>query len=232
MKANKAVLAAAYERSRTMKAKAIVAIVAVLAWNGITFAGYPETRTVLLGDLNQTYGGPGSVDHVYVNPGLAKYIEDGYSSAIPFDVIDDNREVPHTFQLDVGPGEVIVGATLTYSLRGSHSMVNGDWLVLHSDHGTAHWGGDNAGVYEYDTIGWLPIPTDQYVERSVDLANIRGDNRLPWLADGELNIHITDDTAVSWARLDYTVTPEPASLSLVALGGLAMLRRHRKGAER
>ncbi len=202
----------------------------ILLVTSYAFAGsvYPETRVYLLGDLNQTYDGPGSVDHPYVNPGLAQYIEDGYSSAIPFDVIDDNRELPHTFVFDVGPGEVIVGATLTYSLRGSHSMVNGDWLVLHQDDGDAHWGGDHASVYEYDTIGWLPIPTDHYVERSVDLADIRGDNRLDWLSNGELNIHITDDTAVDWARLDLTVVPEPATLSLLALGGLAMIRRRKK----
>ena len=211
-----------------MKAKWLIGLTVLLAWNVIEVAGYPETRVYLLGDLNETFDGLGSADDVYVDPALQQFITDGYSDRIPFDVIDDNREVPFTFLFDLGPAESIVAATLTISLRGSHSMVDGDWLVLHPDVGAGLTGTHGSGIYEYDTIGWLPIPLDQDVERSVDLANIRGDDRLAWLADGSLDIHITDDTAVSWARLDLTVVPEPATLSLLALGGVAMLRRWRR----
>ena len=80
-------------------------------------------------------------------------------------------------------------------------------------------------VYEFVQLGWLPIPNTGTTIRSVDLANIAGDNRLPFLQGGQLDIHITDDTAVDYATLTIEVIPEPATLSLLAIGGLALIRR-------
>ncbi len=216
-----------------MKARNILAV-AVLATAGVAFATYPETRTVLLGDLNQTYDGPGSSDDVYVSPELAQWIEDGYSSAIHFDVMDDNREVPFTFEFLVGPDEEVVGASLTMCLRYSGWGGDHDWIVLHPDTFPAETGGrpeDGRGAYAFDSLGWIPS-FDEYIVFSVDVSDMNGDDWLDRLQDGRLDCHVTDDTAVSWARLDYTVTPEPATLSLLALGGLALLRRRRNTSNR
>lgn len=59
------------------------------------------------------------------------------------------------------------------------------------------------------------------------MANVVGDDRLAFLQDGQLNIHITDDTAVDYAVLLIEVIPEPATLVLLALGAVAVFRRRR-----
>ena len=135
----------------------MVITMAVLATTGVASASYPESRTVMLGDLNQTYDGPGSVDDPYISPALAQHVTNSQWATIPFDVMDDNHDIPHTFQLDVGPGEVIVGATLTYSLQYSGWGGSHDWLVLHPDGLPAETAGrpeDGNGAYAFDTIGW------------------------------------------------------------------------------
>ncbi len=67
---------------------------------------------------------------------------------------------------------------------------------------------------------------------TADLANIDGDNRLPWLQDGDLNIHITDDFGVDYAKLTVTtyIVPEPLSvlsglIGLSIVGGYMRKRR-------
>ena len=86
-------------------------------------------------------------------------------------------------------------------------------------------GGDTSGIYDYIELGWNPISFTDTTERSVDLSNMAGDNRLSFLQDGQLNIHITDDTAVDYAILTIEVIPEPVTLSLLAIGGMGMILR-------
>ena len=217
-----------------MKAYWLTGLMVLLAWNAIAVAGYPETRVYLLGDKDGIhYNGAGSVDDVYVDPALWAYADLGVGPATHFDIVMDNCDIPFTFLFPLGLGESITGATLTLGLRAAPSGADGDWLVIHPDDGTicwtygaTHWAGDHYTVYRYDELGWS-VPDTGVTVFTVDLANIDGDNRLPWLQKGYLNIHITDDTAVDYAELAITVTPEPATLSLLALGGLAMIRRRR-----
>ena len=221
-------------KGRAMKAKWLIGLMVLLAWNGIAVADYPETRVYLLGDKDGIhYDGAGSVDDVYIDPAFAVYAKPGVGSTVPFDIVMDNRGVPFTFLFPLGSGESITGATLTLGLRAAPSGADNDWLVLHPDDGTmhwtygaTHWAGDHYTVYRYDELGWS-VPDTGVTVFTVDLANIDGDNRLPWLQKGYLNIHITDDTAVDYAELTITVVPEPITLSLLALGGLAMIRRRR-----
>jgi len=161
-----------------------------------------EIRQYLLGDIDGIhYDGVGSVDDVYVDPVLWDFADLGVGPAAPFDTVAANQDVPFTFLFPLEDHEQIIGATLTVGLQATHSLVSGDWLVLHPDDGTIHWGGDHSGVYEYPDLGWLPISSIDTTIRSVDLANVLGDNRLSFLQEGQLNIHITDDTAVDYAQL-------------------------------
>lgn len=208
-----------------MKVNQILGVVLLLGCLSQSNAAYPETREYLLGDIDGfQYNGPGSVDDVYVDPVLWNYADLG-SPTKPFDITGANQDIPFTFLFPLEGSEQVTGATLTVGLRATDSLVTNDWLVLHPDDGAAHWGGDHSGVYEFPDLGWLPISFTGTSVRSVDLANILGDNRLPFLQDGRLNIHITDDTAVDYALLTIEVIPEPATLSLLALGVLALIRR-------
>ncbi len=217
-----------------MKAKWLIGLMVLLAWNGIAVAGYLETQVYLLGDKDGIhYDGAGSVDDVYVDPGLKAYADLGAAPAVDFDIVLDNCDRPFTFLFPLDPGESIIGATLTLGLRAAGSLGTNAWLVLppangtiHWTYGATHWAGDHYTVYRYDELGWS-VPDTGVTIFTVDLANIDGDNRLPWLQDGDLNVHITDDTAVDYAELTIEVIPEPATLSLLALGGLRLLRRRR-----
>jgi len=217
-----------------MKAKLLIGLMVLLAGNVIAVADYPEAPVYLLGDKDGIhYDGAGSVDDVYVDPVLWEYADLGVGPAIHFDIVRDNSDVPFTFLFPLGIDESITAATLTLGLRAAPSGADGDWLVIHPDDGTIHWtygathdAVDHYTVYTYDELGWS-VPSTGVTMFTVDLANIDGDNRLPWLQKGYLNIHITDDTAVDYAELTITVVPEPITLSLLALGGLAMIRRRR-----
>jgi len=218
-----------------MKAKWLIGLMVLLAWNVIAVAGYPVPRVYLLGDKDGIhYDGAGSVDDVYVDPVLWAYANLGVGPAIHFDIVDDNCDIPFTFLFPLGLGESITGATLTLGLRSASSGAVNDWLVIHPDDGTIHWtygathnAEDHYTVYTYSELGWS-VPNTGVGLFTANLANIDGDNRLPWLQKGYLNIHITDDAAVDYAELTITVVPEPITLSLLALGGLAMMKRRRR----
>ena len=51
------------------------------------------------------------------------------------------------------------------------------------------------------------------------LSNILGDNLLPLLQDGQLNVLVQDDCVIDYATLNLDVVPVP---SAVILGGLGL----------
>jgi len=197
------------------------------------------TTEYLLGDVdNFFYEGTNSEDHVYVDPGLWAYADLG-SPARPFDIVAADQDIPFTFLFPLAPGEEVVGATLELRLKSAGAT--NEWLCIHPDDGTlhwaygaTHWAGDHYTVYRFaDELGWT-IPSGTSGVFTADLANIDGDNRLPWLQDGDLNIHITDDFGVDYAKLTVTtyIVPEPLSVfsGLIGLGmvGAYVRRRRRK----
>jgi hypothetical protein len=50
------------------------------------------------------------------------------------------------------------------------------------------------------------------------LSNILGDNLLPLLQDGQLNVLVQDDCVIDYATLNLDVVPAPTAVILGSLG--------------
>ena len=64
----------------------------------------------------------------------------------------------------------------------------------------------------------MQLVADAVMSLSV-LSNILGDNLLPLLQDGQLNVLVQDDCVIDYATLNLDVVPVP---SAVILGGLGL----------
>ena len=209
----------------------------ILATAGVTFGAYPDERSYIIGDIDGcTYNGPGSVDHPYVDPAFQVWVDTESTPHEPLDhVTMDNGGTHFTFAYDLAAGETIIGATLEIGLQAAGYAAQADWVVVHPDDGTAAYTWDRSVppsyhpnvVYPFATLGWT-IPEGSVGVFTLDLSDVNGDDHVWHLDDGVLNVAVTDDTGVDYAELTMTVIPEPASLSLLALGGLALLRRRRR----
>lgn len=184
---------------------------------------YPDTREYLLGDMDGfQYEGAGGEDDVYVDQDWWDYCETTIHPPIHFDVVEENHCVPFTFLFTLAEGEHITAASLTLGLRASHSLVTTDGLdfdfpIVQVQEQAWH-----------SELGWLPIPNTGVTVRTADLSDFGGVNLLPYLETGHMNCRVNDDTAVDYAMLSIEVMPEPATLALLGLGGLALAVRRRK----
>jgi hypothetical protein len=185
---------------------------------------YPETREYLLGDIDGIhYDGAGSVDNVHVDPKLLGYLQQvaPAENNDDFDALNCNNNVPFTFVYSLAANEAVIGGALTLGLRATDPLVTSDELAFMDSNATQLW------KHWFSNLGWLPIADTGVTVRSVDLANVEGNSYISLLQDGKLNVCITDDCAVDYAKLTIQVMPEPATLSLLAAGGLVALRRRR-----
>jgi len=215
-----------------------VMVLLVMASTQAMGATYPQTRIYMLGDIDDFhYDGAGSVDDVYVDPGfLASWVVPacaGYAHGIQdLDVLLDDHGTPFTFLFNLGLGEQVSGATLTLAMRAIASVTN-DRIDLEPDRGAVS---DTFFRYDFADLGWLPISSQGTTIRTIDLANVFGcydhpatpDNLVPLLQDGKFNVMVHDDEAIDYATLTVQVTPEPATLSLLALGAAALMARRKK----
>lgn len=200
----------------------IVCVAVLLAgWTQVE-GSYPETREYLLGDMDGIhYDGPGSVDDVYLSPGMQAWAALPHVARIvDFDEVYANQDVPFSIVFPLAENEEVIGATLAFGLRATASLVSTDEVVLYNHDASVYY-----GPYAFNELGWLPLPSTGSNIRTMNLADLPGEDYLPILQDGLLNAVITDDTAVDYAVLTIEVIPEPAALSLLAIGGLALIRR-------
>ena len=210
-------------KESTMKVKLIVGLVVLLGSQVGAGASYPETREYLLGDIDGfVYNGSGSVDDVYVDPDLWADTENPTWPIIPFDYFRPNSLTPFSFTYLLAENEAVIAANLTIAMKASDSLVSTDRIFLFDSDVTytVDW--------FFDVINWHPISATETTVRSLNIGNILGTDHLWLLQDGVFNVRVQDDTAIDYAILSIEVVPEPATLSLLVIGGLAMLRRGRK----
>ncbi|MBA4065636.1 MAG: hypothetical protein C0501_18355 [Isosphaera sp.] len=154
-----------------------------------------EYREYVLGDFD-TFFRDGTADDVYVDPAWRAAVDAATTRAlVGFDVGTNKTAVPFTFEFSLAPGEQVVGATLSLGLRATGSRTDTDTIRI-----------DSLGnSFSLSSLGLLPLATGATTGRVLDLGS-----QLALLADGRLNLMISDDTAVDWAILNLRVVPSAA----------------------
>lgn len=154
--------------------------------------------SVTIGDMDGgIYNGIDSADDVYVDAAWLDQLQN--PTIVDFDIGSHDHVVPFTFEWAMQPYEAVTGAFLTVAIRGTDNKVNTDSVRLETL--------EDEGKYTLTDLGWLPVPTNQIVIRSMNLSNALSRNLLPELQDGQLNGNIGDDTLIDYARLDLTISP-------------------------
>ena len=201
-----------------------VILIALLAFAGQAVGAL--TLTYTLGDVDGIeYNGPGSADDVYVDQDVVDFLGELHPGAPinPLDTVAYDALTPFTFVFPAPAPGLLLAAQLEIGVRMVRWDIDTDALFFYNADATERW-----GPHHLEDLGWLPVSEDAVEARTVDLSNVLGDNVLHLLAEGQLNVSIEDDVATDYARLTIQVIPEPAALSLLALGGLMLMRRKRK----
>ena len=155
-----------------------------------------------------------------------------YSGAVPIsaDLTDSRTSLTcievtlihcFTFEWSVD----VIGATLELGLAGARTDYRNDVI------------GIDGVVHTFLDLGWTPEggqPTfitrsKNYLNVTLDLSNVLGYNHLPDLLDRKLNVVISDDTSVDYAKLHLTVVPVPSAVILgsIGIGFVSWLHRRR-----
>ena len=197
-----------------MKAIRLLMVVAVLlSISQVLFAF--EVRVYQLGDIDDlAYNG--SLDWPYVDPDWITVIHDeGPGPIAGFDSSYHNVNRPFSFAYTLAPQEQICGATLDIAIRSANVAVTTDRIFLEQIE----------NLFTYEELGWLPVSSTQTQIKTLDLSNVMGNNFLPFLQDGLLNVLVEDDTSIDYVTLTIEVVPEPSTVWLLGLGCLALKRR-------
>jgi hypothetical protein len=120
-----------------------------------------------------------------------------------FDLVTNSHWVPFTFNFSLGPGEHVVAASLSLSMRATDSALGN---VLYVDSLTNAFG--------FGEVSWLPVSTSPLASNATTrVLDLTG--RLDLLAKGRLNLAIQGDIGVDWALLELQVAPNPSAGSVV-----------------
>jgi len=193
----------------------VIAATVLLELSPVLFA-VPGIFVYQLGDVDDfTYNG--SSDWPAVDPDWLASIQDTF--VWPMSGFDDsvyqNIVRPFTFFYELGPEEEIVSATLDVAVKAINADVSTDAILLEL----------TENLFTFAELGWLPISSSSTQIRTLDLSNVMGNNFLPEMQDGQLNVLIVDDTGIDYATLTVEVVPEPGTIFLLGLGGLSLVRK-------
>ncbi len=156
---------------------------------------YPDLdyREYWLGDIDGFFSTNGTGNNVTVDANWQAQIDS--ITTVPlsnFDNLSNPQAIPFTFNFTVDPGDQIVGATVSFGLRGTATDLSANRLYIDSltDNPT------------FATLGWTDIATTGTTTKVLNLAT-----RLATLQDGRLNLAILQNTAIDWVVLNLQVAP-------------------------
>lgn len=164
-----------------------------------------EFREAWLGDVDQhsSTGGVGEIANCDA-AWLAQVEAIGASPAdAKFDYLVGNRHIACTLDFPLDPGDTVVAASLSVSLRGiGNAESDNIWL-------------DDATIPQsYASLGWTPISTTAPTVRTMELTPAM-------LADGRLNLAFGTNTAVDFVVLHLQVQKALPATHTVILSPVA-----------
>jgi hypothetical protein len=164
-----------------------------------------EFREVWLGDVDQHSSTGGTGESVRCDATWLAQVE--ALGALPaeakFDLLTGNRSTAFTFDLPLAPGETIVAASLTVSLRAITSA-DADNLWLES----------TTSPQSLTSLGWTPISTTAPTVRTVEISPAA-------LTDGRLNVAVGDHVAVDYAVVHFQVQKAQPVTQIITLTPVA-----------
>jgi autotransporter-associated beta strand protein len=164
-----------------------------------------EFREVWVGDVDQHSSTGGTGETVNCNPTWLAEVE--ALGAPPadsmFDLLAGNRHTACTLDFSVDPGETVVAASLTVSLRGIGSAAS-----------DSIWLDTTASPRTYASLGWTPVSTTAPTVRTLEVSPAL-------LADGRLNLAFGTNTAVDFAVLHLQVQKAQSATQTIVLNPVA-----------
>jgi autotransporter-associated beta strand protein len=176
-----------------------------LKWPGSEF------REVWLGDLDQHSSAGGTGEAMNCDPAWLAQLEalDALPASANFDQLSGSRHVAFTLDFPRTPGDTVVAASLTVSLRAIGSAAT-DGIRLEN----------TTSPQTFASLGWNPISTTTPTVRTLEVSP-------SMLSDGRLNVALGTNCAVDYAVLHLQVQKAQPSVSNVTL--LAVADAHVQG---
>ena len=147
-----------------------------------------EFREAWLGDIDQFVSTGSAGEALNCDAAWLTQMQALGTVSSKFDYLLGGRNVAFTMGITLDPGDTVVAASLTVSLRDIGSASSDDCIRIDSV----------ANVLTYASLGWTPVPTSGSTVRTLEV-----DPAL--LSDGKLNVGLGSDSAVDFAVLHYQV---------------------------
>jgi hypothetical protein len=159
-----------------------------------------QFRESWLGDVDQFASTGGTGETVNCNAAWLAAVQALGAADAKFDFLTGNRRAAFTFDFALDPGDTVVAASLTVSLRDIGGG-SGDDLVFLDDLSVGQ---------SYASLGWTPVAGSGSSVRTMAVTP-------SLLADGRLNVALGADSAVDFATLHFQVRKAQPATTEVAL---------------
>ena len=164
-----------------------------------------EFREVWLGDVDQHSSTGNAGEAVNCDPTWLTQVEaiDALPASPKFDELLDNRHIACTLDFPLDPGDTVVAASLTVSLRAIGSAAT-DTILLDS----------TTSPQTFSSLGWTPVSTSAPTVRTMELSPAL-------LNDGRLNLAFGTNSAVDFVALHLQVQKAQPSTQTLTLNPVA-----------